>query len=159
MINHTKLCIFESPCLSLASIRLILSFFDYPVYNIPEHDLLGIDIRSELNIIIHDHEYDEAEEILLDKILASVGQSKEKSSLHLIGTEQIKLNMSQSNSLILCFGVDPKQLGLNIDPSPYILKTVNKQTFLFSHTLKELPNHTGYRKALWSALKKFYNVD
>ncbi len=140
---------------------ILLSFFDYITYNIPEKDsILQVDAYSSILIVVDGSIYSEPESALLRKILHSVKQDLDSAQVIEV-SEQDYLNfksLDKSPTLVLVFGIDSSHCCLQVEKTPYKLITVNSTTYIFSHPLNELPDQPANRRALWEALKEYYKI-
>jgi len=98
---------------------------------------------------------------LLEKIttyLSTIGQNNIE-RLALTSTQAIPFNIiiKQKNaSIVLCFGLKPSDLHLNIKLLPYQPLFIHKYTIVFSHSLSDLNDNQGHKRNLWSAFKMLF---
>ena len=136
-----------------------MTFFEYSVYNIPEkQDIQPVPLEGNLNIIVRSQDYMEKEQILLSKILASVNQQVDDCKIHRVEKDIIQFEPLDKQHLCVVFGSDKMNLMIQIDKTPYQIKKIGGISFILSHSLDELPDNPNYRRALWVALKKYYNI-
>lgn len=139
-----------------------MSFFNYPIYQVSDEEQKeAITLSGGINIIVKKLDYDDAAQILLGKILKSVGQQLNTSTIHLVEKGQIKCSLPNNGShdcLVLVFGLSPNECSLQLDKRQYILFRLSDKTLLFSNSLTELPKDPDGRRALWTSLKEYYNL-
>ena len=145
-----------------------MSFFNYPVYEIPApEEIRRIDCTLPIVILVGAEDFGDSQSSLLTKILQSVNQSMEDVQIEMLkDQETVKLSYSPNDSstiqvespLILVFGFLPAQCCLQVEQAPYHLISINNKSYLFSLALSQLPDQPESRRALWTALKKYYKL-
>lgn len=136
-----------------------MSFFDFTTYNIPDKETLHlVNSDNELCVVVSEGSINEAQSTLLGKILKSVG--KDLATAEMIEQKSdVALRFSgQKEQLILCFGIHPKQLNLQIEAKRYTELVLGLKTYIFSLDLASLPSSSEDRKALWISLKSYYGI-
>ena len=56
------------------------------------------------------------------------------------------------------FGIHPETLRLNLDVQPYYLHKIEDKQLLFSYPLSDLLKEVKFKKHLWEAFKKMFNI-
>ena len=139
-----------------------MSFFNYPIYQVSDlQENETIILSDGINVIVRSEDYNEAAQTLLGKILKSVGQQLDVATIHSISQDhEVKLSSASisSNILVLVFGLSPNECSLQLDKRQYVLFRLSSKTLLFSKSLTELPDDAEGRRALWTSLKEYYNL-
>ena len=145
-----------------------MSFFDYPIYKIPHESTIEvIPVNGLLTIIVRENNFGINEKALLEKILASVGQSLDTAQLSQLPENiNCRIEMADMASLdhislplVMIFGLSPSECSLQIDNSFYQLIKISSKNYLFSHALSDLANMNDAKRALWMSLKKYFKKD
>ncbi len=138
-----------------------MSFFNYPIYDVPDMESIEhLKLTKPINIIVRDSQYNESDATLLSKILGSVKQSLDVAELSKVDIDRdIRLTTDGTTDiLIIIFGLTPNECSLQLDKRLYTLFKIKNKTLLFSRSLQDLPSDADGRRALWMALKKYYNL-
>ena len=136
-----------------------MSFFDFTTYNIPDKEKVHIiNSDNELCVVVTEGSINEAQSTLLGKILKSVG--KDLAAAEMVEQKsEVALRFSgDRKQLILCFGMHPKHLNLQIEAKRYTALNIGLKTYIFSMDLASLPGSSEDRKALWISLKSYYGI-
>jgi DNA polymerase III psi subunit len=60
---------------------------------------------------------------------------------------------------IICFGINPSEIGLNINFRAYTIHPMGKTKMLFSHALNDLAPNAEYKKLLWQSLQLMFDLN
>lgn len=134
-----------------------MGIFEREVYDVPDLEANEV-LTVHQDIVIIATVMTDNDHTLLSKVLASVGQSIDSADIHTIDKTEKRKIYTDRPCLVMCFGIHPRQLLLQIDNSPYGLRVVNNITYIFSRSLTDLPSRAEERRALWHALKRYYNI-
>ena len=138
-----------------------MSFFDYPIYSLP--DLTDVQVSTAVTPVVYVtiDEYGSTEETLLGKILSAAKFDLNTIAIHKIeptnSVDALKA-VGKQQQLIIAFGVTPLRLGVNCDKTPYQLINISGKTILLSDSLMTLSSDSNKKKALWIAIKKYYQL-
>lgn len=138
-----------------------MSFFDFPLYDIPTSVEGQMITKAGPHIYVHRDDYSEASQSLLTKILAAAKyelSSLEVSRLSPEDNYKVLDRGLAEDQLVISFGLGPQRLGLNCDGAPYVLLRLGGKSVLFCHRLEQIAGDAMMKKALWGALKSFYNL-
>ncbi|MDG2449677.1 MAG: DNA polymerase III subunit psi [Saprospiraceae bacterium] len=145
-----------------------LSFYNFKRYDIIEnsieieHKVHWKNDASTLVIVTSDYQNPELK-ILLHKILNAINCSEENTCLiELQETHRLKLiDLTQYHSAhsIICIGLKPLELGLNIEANLFHKKSLLNKSMLFSPSLSELEQNLDYKKMLWAELKNHFTIE
>ena len=142
------------------------SFYNFPLYDIIENDVSSAKIHwneSGKLLVIVSEEYEQAElKSFLEKILESVHATEANTSIIQISQHSkiklIDLPSYENCDSIICIGIHPLDIGLNIENRYFEVTSLNEKRILFSPQLTDLQSNLEYKKLLWSALKEHYNM-
>lgn len=134
-----------------------MGVFEREVYDVPDLEAKEL-LTVHQDIVIIATVMAENDHGLLSKVLASVGQSIDSADIHTMDKTEKRRIYTEKPCLVMCFGIHPRQLFLQIDNTPYGLRLVNNITYIFSRSLADLPSRAEERRALWHALKRYYNI-
>ena len=140
-------------------------FYDFEIYrspdtNIPPEYLRG-DNEKKLLIVIKNEDDSEENISLLTKILYAVKLNLKQDVLLLSNPKEkiFGINKMMQNGVvnkILIFGINPKEMGLSISTQMYQVFTISAQQVLIAHPIDQIRQKQDLKKALWSALQKFF---
>lgn len=138
-----------------------MSFFDFPIYKIDLSAASDVIQAEGPHIYVSDTTYGDPEKGLLTKIMGAA-----KFDLTTLAVTQMQDDSNvkvferglKSDQLAISFGISTAQLGLNCDANPYRIINIESNSILFSHDLTTLSSNPDMKKALWGALKQFYNL-
>lgn len=65
---------------------------------------------------------------------------------------------TMNTKYFILFGIEPKDIRLNINLRPYQIVKVGETQMIFSHPLADLNANQTYKKYLWNALKQMFNI-
>lgn len=128
-----------------------------PTYYTPEtRGALG----KKIWIIIDVREDDEQHRTLLGKILMAVGKSLDEDTCTLIYDNKpfqlSALASSHHPQIVLCFGIAPSEIGLNIVDTKYQRMTLGETVYLFADAMSKITADQSAKKNLWSVLQKLF---
>jgi hypothetical protein len=147
------------------------SFFDFPLYRLPDFDLPPnrIEGNGQRGIGLFYEAAAAEEEVLssfLDNILkaAKINRLEDAVSIRITPDEPISLQQLpswQALEYCLIFGIPPKRLGLGVQLQAYQPSAVSGLTFLWSDPLKSIweERQQGGKKMsgqLWRALQQLF---
>ena len=97
---------------------------------------------------------------LLEKILMAVNKSLDEDTCTLIN-DQIPFHLSALTSshkpqMVLCFGISPSNLGLNVMNHKYQSMELDDTAYLFADTMSKITSDQSAKKNLWSVLQKLF---
>ncbi|MEE9373474.1 MAG: hypothetical protein V3V00_10525 [Saprospiraceae bacterium] len=98
---------------------------------------------------------------LLDNILNAIHSTEENTYIIIIN-ERYKLSTLphfDSYLSVICLGIKPLYIGLNLEHSYFQTKAVGDRRYLFGPKLSDINGTMEYKKALWTVLKKEYILD
>ena len=126
-------------------------------------DLTDVQVADTASpvVFVNKQNYNGPEELLLGKILGAAKQDMNAVVIHqLHNSDSVNAMKAVINNqqLILSFGVSPLRLGLVCDKRPYQLINIAGKTLLFSHNLTDLGRDPNKKKALWAAIKDYYQL-
>ena len=138
-----------------------MSFFQYPIYDIPEiSEERKFQPVTPLTIIVNKDEYQKDQEILLGKIIGAAKQDISSATIKkMSSSECIKLiAYANEDQLIIAFNISPARLGLQVSKQYYNRIVIGNSRLILAHSLVELPDHMEARRALWHLLKEYYQL-
>ena len=138
-----------------------MSFFQYPIYDIPEiSEERKFQPVTPLTIIVNKDEYQEDQEILLGKIIGAAKQDISSATIKkMSSSECIKLiAYANEDQLIIAFNISPARLGLQVSKQYYNRIVIGNSRLILAHSLVELPDHMEARRALWHLIKEYYQL-
>ena len=123
--------------------------------SISEVDLLALE--SANTIVLCAHLLTDDDRILLGKILEAVQLNVAEVPVFYSISDELKRACfkNQHEKHLMVFGLNPKELGLQIEAALYDLVQINNKKILFSHALNDLKERER-KVALWSALKGMF---
>ena len=138
-----------------------MTFYDFPIYDIPESDQIRV-IRSSRKVIVlvQDNQYGESEKVLLNKIISAAKVPDDEQDIVVVKEGQIiRFDENSKDQLIIIFGKASDRCHWQLDSIPYRLLRRKHAAILFSNSLDDLPKDPGQRRALWECLKTYFNID
>jgi hypothetical protein len=152
------------------------SFFDYPIFQIADLEefsgSLSGNCQKGVLVVVADELTDERL-AYLQKILGAAqlnlsedcfllrggmddDSTKTLPSLGQLRTLQAAHHANTPLSKLVCFGVNPSVLGLNVQIPPYTPTLLAETTILYADKLADIEPSPERRKALWGCLQKMF---
>jgi hypothetical protein len=147
-------------------------FKDTDIFSLPEAqkqelELLGNNQKAIL-VVLRVTEWNQAMHTFLGKILGAVQVNVDEDTHCLNITNHASISFSQLHQKhpyqrVICFGLKPKELGLNIEETMYRPFTLSDVQWLFAHNLQTIYEERQEGKkqmagALWKALKEMFEL-
>lgn len=138
--------------------------FHTDIFIIPEDKSAQFSIPDEVELIcIGKHEDLAKNSMLLTNILKAVGYKLGVNaiSVELEPEDSVKLTSLAQEKLeyILCFGTNPKELGMNARFKANRFYKTESFNILLTHSLDQLDGDVRRKKALWTALQTQFKND
>ncbi|MBP7822076.1 MAG: hypothetical protein KA010_04080 [Saprospiraceae bacterium] len=132
-----------------------LKIYNYQEIDFPEVDKLMLEIK---NFVFIFNETPTEEEIsFITKVAEAIHLDFKKDISHftLLANNQLPIRHLRGKSVkyILNFGVNHKQLGLNIEVLPYKKIQLLDFNIIFCHPIAIIMQHQNLKKLLWDAIK------
>lgn len=141
-------------------------FNDIDKYELVEDQSIAInDWPAEQNqwiILCYEHEFGSEQKTLLAKILNAIQLDLNDCIVRKLKKDD-KLKLSQipihrESVNIFCFGINPINLGLQIDVRIYKRFHISNKNLVFCHSLVDLDKNQEAKKALWTLLKNEFLI-
>jgi len=134
------------------------SFFDFPIYHVPEANSESVGEGHPQMVIITNPDVNDPKCVeLLDGIRNAIGSNNENTVMVTLSEgEKIKISdqlFFSSMQYCIILGISAKEVGLNLEKSQFRIHQINDTRYVFSPALKVLTENTDAKKALWQALK------
>ncbi len=140
-------------------------FYDFEIYQSPETEipaqfLLGKN-EKKLLVVIRTSDFSDKNKELISKILGAVHYKLEKDAiqLHIPADKSFGINHLLVKNIVddvVIFGVNPKEIGLSIEPILYQPIQIGTKRLLIAHSLEQISKNQDYKKALWNALQQIF---
>lgn len=136
-----------------------ISFFDFDVYQLDatEQPELSGPENAEICIVAEQEDFRKNEE-LIRNILKAVNHELDgavRKILVPINTRiQVSAHVQSRDQKVIAFGLNPKALSLNASFKANHLYSTETFSIMLTHSLQQLSENTGFKKALWGALQK-----
>lgn len=115
-------------------------------------------INAKVLVWLSDHTDDDARQ-LLDKILESVGISSGEAYIANLDIPYRSLTARVPATHIICFGLAPQDIGLQIQSKLFRVTQFDNRKILFAEKLSILMDDRDMKLKLWSSLKSMFNVN
>lgn len=137
-------------------------FKDLTIYDIPQSapfDSYGSPDEKFWIVLSDPEAKDSSLQTLLSNILLAIGVTEDRNTYQLIVGQRPfylypLLNQHHESKTIICFGINPKALGMAVSYSHYNLFQLKGHQFLFSDLLSEIESDLSKKRLLWESLKK-----
>lgn len=134
-------------------------FLDFTLMDIPErHSWDPSSINDKKCIVLVDDTIITPEQSdLLNKILSSIGLNAETEvCIEQFSSKKVfPLSQIDKEFKVICFGLNPSHLGLQIEATANKLVTLDNKEILFTASLPDLENTKEEKMKLWGALKNW----
>jgi len=139
-----------------------MSFFKYPMYDIPEATADSDAGTGDhvLTAFVNTAEYEAEEKSLLQKILGTTKLGKQQINIQTydrMNIDSVHLD-DQNKNLVLSFGLNSLELGVQVDNTKYQMIHVGALSLLFLDPLPVIKTDANLKKALWVNLKTYFNL-
>jgi DNA polymerase III psi subunit len=95
---------------------------------------------------------------LVENILKSINLNMDQCQLEMIEEKCLIGNTMTSFEKIIGFGINPSELGININFKPYSTHKISETKLLFAHSLTDLSTNADYKKNLWQGLQVMFDI-
>ena len=141
-----------------------MEFTKYKKYKFPEseyhkEDIIGNNQKGIL-VLSPENKLSNSNYILLQKILGAKNVDLDEDTLILRLPENPDINISRiirdhNIKHLIIFGIQPKQVGINIQWKLYQKTKLGQLCILVSHNLEDLSNNQSLKRSLWQQLKNW----
>jgi hypothetical protein len=139
------------------------SYLDYKIFVTPEKNKISAHISGEnlKHVLVGFNDTENPDlRAFLEKIMSAAKLNLQTDCLILRGLDNLPslLNIASEYTIehVIMFGIKPKQLGLNIDVTPYTVTHFQAKTLLFVDNMATIEQNTALKKALWECLQKVF---
>lgn len=134
-------------------------FFDFEVYQLPASKESETLSKTEKPVVVFLKNAPAEDLALLSKIFQAVGKNMEQDAYLVNGSDLPLYNNITANphvQKVLFFGVNPLEVGLQLQAKAYELLPFQGKQLLFSHNLGVIAQDLEKKKQLWGRLQAMF---
>ncbi|MCH2022846.1 MAG: hypothetical protein MK207_10250 [Saprospiraceae bacterium] len=137
-----------------------LDFLNFEIFPNTESSTFHIKENRNKDIVVASKSISEEEMNFLDQVIKAVGKKIDTDvfvikNLNLIPYKQLTDLLSFKKLLV--FGMQPKEIGLQVSINPYQIFSFDKRLILFCHSLNDISRDNNKKKQLWEKLQIMFN--